>query len=117
VLLALPLLGSSLNHALGLWVPALPEGTSGAELWALIRTDGLMDWIAVGHFVIGILLLVPRTRFAAGLLQLPISVGIVGFNATGLPSGVPLAVAMLVGNLVVVASRDDLRRLFQRPTR
>ena len=64
-------------------------------MWEIIRGDGLMDWLAAGHLVLAILLLVPRTRFAAGFAQLPITVGIVAFNVTMFPSGVPLALGML----------------------
>ena len=70
-----------------------------------------MDWLAVGHLVLGVLLLVPRSRFAAGVMQLPITVGIVAFNVTMFPRGVPLAIAMLVVNLGVVLRRRDLQRL------
>ncbi len=74
-----------------------------------------MDWLAVGHLIVGALLLVPRTRFAAGLVQLPITIGIVAFNVTMFASGVPLALGMLLVNLGVVLHRDDLRRLVAQP--
>ena len=70
-----------------------------------------MDWLAAGHLVIGLMLLVPRTRFAAGVLQLPITVGIVAFNVTMFPHGVPLAIGMLAVNLGVVADRSRIERL------
>ena len=70
-----------------------------------------MDWLAIGHLMLGILLIVPRTRFAAGVVQLPITVGIVAFNITMFPRGIALAVGMLVVNLGVVLDRRDLRRL------
>ncbi len=111
VLLSVPLIGSAANHAFK-WVnPPMSDGSRGAEMWELIRDGGLMDWLAVGHLVLGILLLVPRTRFAAGVLQLPITIGIVAFNVTMFPSGVALAIAMLVVNLGVVLAPRDLRRL------
>ena len=70
-----------------------------------------MDWLAVGHLLLGIMLLVPRTRFAAGVMQLPITIGIVAFNVTMFPRGIPLAIGMLVVNLGVVLKPRDLRRL------
>jgi hypothetical protein len=70
-----------------------------------------MDWLAVGHLLLGILLVVPRTRFAAGVMQLPITIGIVAFNVTMFPRGIPLAIAMLVVNVGVVMQPRDLRRL------
>jgi hypothetical protein len=111
VLLSVPLIGSAANHAFK-WVnPPMSDGSRGAEMWELIRDGGLMDWLAVGHLALGILLLVPRTRFAAGVMQLPITIGIVAFNVTMFPSGVALAIGMLVVNLGVVLAPRDLRRL------
>jgi hypothetical protein len=111
VLLSVPLIGSAANHAFK-WVnPPMNDGSRGAEMWELIRDGGLMDWLAVGHLLLGILLLVPRTRFAAGVMQLPITIGIVAFNVTMFPAGVALAIGMLVVNLGVVLKPRDLRRL------
>lgn len=53
----------------------------------------------------------PRTRFAAGVMQLPITAGIVAFNVTMFPRGIPLAIGMLLVNLGVVLAPRDLRRL------
>jgi hypothetical protein len=90
----------------------MSDGSRGAQAWTLIRESGLMGWLAVGHLVLGVLLLVPRTRFAAGVMQLPVTAGIVAFNVAMFPRGIPLALAMLVVNLGVVAQPKDLRRLF-----
>ena len=111
MLLSLPLIGSAVNHAFKWVSPPMSDGSRGAEMWELIRDGGLMDWLAVGHLLLGILLLVPRTRFAAGMMQLPITIGIVVFNVTMFPAGIPLAIAMLVVNLGVVLAPRDLRRL------
>jgi hypothetical protein len=111
VLLSVPLIGSAINHAFKWVSPPISDGSRGAQMWELIRDGGLMDWLAVGHLLLGILLLVPRTRFAAGVMQLPITIGIVAFNATMFPRGVALAIGMLVVNLCVVLQPRDLRRL------
>lgn len=111
LLLSVPLFGSAANHVLEIVEPPLDDGSAGFRMWEIIRGDGLMDWLAAGHLVLGILLLVPRTRFAAGFAQLPITVGIVAFNVTMFPSGVPLALGMLAVNLGVVLRPADLRRL------
>lgn len=115
MLLAVPLIGSAANHAFKWAKPPMSDGSRGAQMWELIRDGGLMDWLAVGHLLTGILLLVPRTRFAAGLMQLPITIGIVAFNVTMFPQGIPLAVGMLVVNVGVVLQPRDLRRLFASP--
>ena len=111
ILLSVPLIGSAGNHVFTWAKPPMSDGSRGAQMWELIRDGGLMDWLAVGHLLLGILLLVPRTRFAAGVMQLPITVGIVAFNVTMFPAGVALAIAMLVVNLGVVLQPRDLRRL------
>ena len=111
-LLAFPLIGAAANHAFSWVSPPMSDGSRGAQAWTLIREGGLMDWLAVGHLVLGVLLLVPRTRFAAGVMQLPVTAGIVAFNVAMFPRGIPLALAMLVVNLGVVAQPKDLRRLF-----
>jgi hypothetical protein len=111
LLLSVPLIGSAANHVFKWVKPPMSDGSRGAQMWELIRDGGLMDWLAVGHLLLGILLLVPRTRFAAGVMQLPITIGIVAFNATMFPRGVALAIGMLLVNLCVVLQPRDLRRL------
>jgi hypothetical protein len=111
LLLSVPLIGSAANHVFKWVKPPMSDGSRGAQMWELIRDGGLMDWLAVGHLLLGILLLVPRTRFAAGVIQLPITIGIVAFNATMFPRGVALAIGMLLVNLCVVLQPRDLRRL------
>ena len=111
ILLSVPLIGSAANHVFKWVKPPLSDGSRGAQMWELIRDGGLMDWLAVGHLMLGILLLVPRTRFAAGVMQLPITIGIVAFNVTMFPRGIALGIAMLVLNLGVVLNPRDIRRL------
>ncbi|MEC8493675.1 MAG: hypothetical protein VXZ39_02055 [Planctomycetota bacterium] len=111
LLLSVPLFGSAANHVLELVEPPLDDGSAGSRMWEIIRGDGLMDWLAAGHLVLAILLLVPRTRFAAGFAQLPITVGIVAFNVTMFPQGIALALGMLAVNLGVVLRPADLLRL------
>jgi hypothetical protein len=111
LLLSVPLVGSAANHVFQWVKPPMSDGSRGAQMWELIRDGGLMDWLAVGHLLLGIMLLVPRTRFAAGVMQLPITVGIVAFNVLMFPRGIALALGMLVVNLGVVLSPRDLRRL------
>ncbi|MEM8710771.1 MAG: hypothetical protein AAGG01_07445 [Planctomycetota bacterium] len=111
-LLAVPLIGSTLNHLFRFQEPPLDDGSSGARMWTIIRDDGLMDWLAAGHLILGLMLLIPRSRFAAGLLQFPITLGIVAFNVTMFPKGVPLALGMLALNVLVLLDSPAIRRLF-----
>ena len=111
ILLSVPLIGSAANHVFQWVKPPMSDGSRGAQMWELIREDGLMNWLAIGHLLLGILLLVPRTRFAAGMMQLPVTLGIVAFNVTMFPRGIALAIGMLVVNLGVVLSPREVRRL------
>ena len=110
-LLALPLLGSGINLLFGLVDPVTGTDYAGERMWNELRGSGLMPYLALGHFVIGMLLLLPRWRFVAGLLQLPVTLGIVAFNLILFPPGIPLALAMLVLNFALLADRHALVRM------
>ncbi len=111
-LLALPLLVFGGNHFLALFEMAPAGSGPGVELLESMRSGGLMTWIAVSHLVIGFGLLVPRLRFAAGLMQLPLSLGIVAFHVTMLPEGNGPAIGLLVLNLIVVSDTSRIDGLF-----
>jgi hypothetical protein len=85
VLLALPLIMFGSNYFLDLCPLPLGDGSSGAQLPQTMRDGGLMAPLAFSHVVTAILMLVPRTRFLGGLLQLPITIGIVAFHGTMQP--------------------------------
>ncbi len=113
-LLAIPLIGSAANFLFE-FIPSPTEtGFPGEQILASMKSGGLIPWLAIGHFVLGVLLTIPRWRFVAGLLQLPITFGIVAFNLTLFPPGVPLAIAMLVLNLGVVFASPRLRSLLSQ---
>jgi hypothetical protein len=114
VLLALPLLGSGANTFVPFFDVPYGGGTEGERLLGAMSDGGLMHWVGIGHVGIGVLLLIPRSRFFAGLMQLPISLGIVAFNMSLLPQGVPVAVALLLLNLGVLRDSARVRQLFER---
>jgi hypothetical protein len=82
-----------------------------ADLLEAMRDGGLMAGVAAGHVAVGLLLVIPRTRFAGALLQLPIGIGIVFFHATMLPAGLPFALLLLVLNVGALADGPRLRAL------
>lgn len=111
VLLAIPLLlfgGSFYIHPFPL-PPA--NGSAGIELLHLMRNGGLSYAVTASHVVAGVFLLVPRTRFVAALLQLPMTIGIVAFHAFMWREGLPIALVLLLLNLVVLAEPARLRAL------
>jgi hypothetical protein len=79
-----------------------------------MRKGGLMAPIAFSHVVVAGLLLFPRTRFVGGLLQLPMSLGMVAFHATMLPGGLVTAIPLLLFNVGVLADWARLRFRFER---
>lgn len=111
-LLAIPLIGSGVNAAVPFVEPPSGTGFLGEEVLHSLRDGGLFRWLALAHLVLGVLLLVPRTRFAAALLQLPASLGIFAFNAVLFPPGVAAAVGILALNLVALYQPKRLAMLF-----
>ena len=81
------------------------------------RAGGLMKAIAASHVIVGVGLLIPRLRFASGLLQLPMSLGITAFHATMLPAGLVVALVMLVLNALVLADRSRWQSLLAPASR
>src|SRR5688500_16591806 len=102
LLLALPLVVFGSNYFLRFFALPAGDGSAGANLLQAMRDGGLMSAIALSHVLAGILLSMPRTRFAGALLQLPMSLGIVAFHATMLPEGLVMAIPMLLLNLGVL---------------
>jgi hypothetical protein len=111
VLLALPLVVFGANYFLELFELEQPGASAGERLLISMRDGGLMGPIAVSHVLVGLMMLVPRLRFMGGLLQLPISLGIVAFHVTMMPAGLGLALLLLALNLGVLSERSRLLKL------
>lgn len=114
-LLAIPLIGSGVNAIVPFVEPPTGTGFLGEEILQSLRDGGLFRWLALAHLVIGIGLLVPRTRFAAILLQLPASIGILVFNAVLFPPGLAPAIGIMALTLVVLWQPQRLAQLFVEP--
>ena len=110
VLLALPLIAFGAGYLAG-QVPVMDAEGPGVEILKSMREGGLMTFISLSHVIVGVLLLVPRTRFAGALTQLPLSLGILAFHATLLPEGLAPAVVMVVLNLLVLADAPRVQKL------
>ena len=109
-LLALPLAIFGAKY-FGEFIPMQEDDSSGFDLLMDMRAGGLMLWIALSHLAVAGLLVLPRTRFAGALLQLPLSLGIVAFHGSMMPAGIGPGVIPLVLNLVVLAEPERLRDL------
>jgi hypothetical protein len=114
VLLALPFLVFGGNYFLHFFPMPPGDGSSGDQLLQAMRNGGLMAPVAFSHVVVAGFLLFPRTRFAGGLLQLPMSLGMVAFHATMLPAGLVTAIPLLLFNVGVLADWPRLCALFER---
>ena len=71
--------------------------------------EGIADYVRHSKYEPEVLR-VPRTGFAAGVMHLPMTIGIVALNVTRFPRGIALAIGMLVLNLGVVLKTRNLRR-------
>ncbi|HKY21788.1 MAG TPA: hypothetical protein VJM31_11290 [Vicinamibacterales bacterium] len=115
LLLAFPLLVFGANYFIH-WFPLPPgDGSVGDQLLQAMRNGGLMAAIAFSHVVVGVLLVVPRTRFLGALLQLPMSIGFVSFHVTMLPAGRSFALLLLLLNLGALADLPRVLVLVQAP--
>jgi len=114
VLFALPLIVFGANDFIHVFTLPPGDGSDGAQLLQAMRDGGLMTAIAASHVLVGALLLIPRTRFAAALAQISITLGIVAFHATMLPAGLGFALAMLTLNVLVLTDPCRLRSLVAR---
>ncbi len=120
VLLAIPLIVFGGNYFAGFFEMPTGDGKEGDQLLQLMYQGGFMAWVAASHVVLGAMLLIPSTRFVAGALQLPLTIGIVGFHASMLPAGLPIALVLLLLNVAVIFNRRIFHlfhsRLPKQPT-
>lgn len=112
VLLALPLIVFGSNYFLN-FIQAPDDTSLGMEMLNIMREGGLMKFVALSHILVGLLLLYPKTRYAAALVQLPISLGIVLFHLTMMPAGTGLGVALLLFNIIILSNKESCERLLE----
>ena len=115
VLLAIALVVCGGNFFLEFFELPPGDGPAGPALLQAMHDGGLMGAIAGSHVLVGVGLLIPRTWFVSGLLQLPITIGIARFHAPMLPTGLVVTLVMLALNLGVIAEPARLRALVAPP--
>ena len=118
ILLALILIGFGGAYLVGQVPPMEPKSDAdlaGIELLVSMREGGLMLYISLSHVVVGIMLLVPRLRFAGALLQLPVTLGILALHVAMLPAGTPPALVLLVLNTLILWDPERIRGLVEGP--
>jgi len=79
----------------------LPEALMKA-MGALTQIDWLLPLIGIVEIIGGILFIIPKTRALGAIVIFPIMIGILLTHITIAPSGLPMALALLVINLWVI---------------
>ena len=119
IILAAPLVVFGANFFVCMFDVPPSDGPGGQDLLQAMRDGGLMSAVAIAHVAAGVMLIVPRTRFLGGLVQLPATIAIVSLRVTMMPEGLPVALAMLALNIGAIADKQRLLRLvpqqFDRP--
>jgi putative oxidoreductase len=113
ILLAIPLIIFGANYFLHVFPLPPGDGSPGANLLQAMRDGHFMAFVAFSHVVAGVLLAVPQTRFLGAILQLPMTIGIVSFHISMQPSGLVMAIPMLLLNCVAGFEPERLRALLR----
>jgi uncharacterized membrane protein YphA (DoxX/SURF4 family) len=91
------------------YIPAptdMPEGPM-KMFMAFMAISWLMPLIAVAEIVGGVLVIIPKFRALGAVILSPVMVGILLTHLTVLPSGLPMAVALLAILIwVIIENRD-----------
>ncbi len=74
---------------------------------AVMQIKWLMPLVGVAEIVGGILVIIPKFRALGAIIIFPVMVGILLTNIVNAPSGIPLAVILLVINLwIIIENRE-----------
>ena len=74
---------------------------------AIMQIKWLMPLIGVAEIVGGVLCIIPKYRALGAVIIFPVMVGILLTNIVNAPSGIPLAVVLLVINLwIIIENRE-----------
>ena len=112
ILLAIPLIIFGGNYFVHFFEMATPEETNAAlDLLQAMRDGGLMAYVAAGHFICGILLLIPKFRLLGALMHLPLSIGMVGFHLSMMPEGLIMVLIILALNILAAWDTDKIKGL------
>ena len=79
----------------------IPEKTANA--WgAFVQIGWLMPLVGFAEILGGVLFIIPKTRALGAIVIFPVMAGILLTNTVTEPSGLPIALALLVINLYVI---------------
>lgn len=74
---------------------------------AMMEIGWLMPLVAVVEIIGGILFIIPRFRSLGAIIILPVNVGILLTNITVAPSGLPIAIILLLINLWAIYDKKE----------
>lgn len=75
---------------------------------AILEIGWLLPLVGVGEIIGGILFVFPRTRALGAIIIFPITTGILLTNIINFPSGLPMALFLMVVDLWVVFEHRDI---------
>lgn len=115
ILLGGLLLFSSITALLGIAPQAKLDGNAALFMQGLAATGYFFPLLKVTELVAGLMLVTNRATPVALVILAPIIVNIVAFHAVLAPSGMPIAIALLVGELYLAWTyRAVFAPLFRR---
>ena len=114
ILLSIPLIILGGNYFVHFFEMPPPEETNaGLDMIMSMRENGLMAYVAAGHLLCGILLVIPKFRFLGALLHLPLSLGMVGFHLSMMPEGLAIVVVILALNILAGLDKEKISYLIR----
>lgn len=108
VLFGLMMLNGGLNKFFD-YMPA-PEGMPPEALAvfnSFVATGWLFTLIAVIEVIVGVLIMIPKTRALAAIMIFPITVGIMFFHFFQAPDGAAVGVVFMVVNIAFLFDNKD----------
>ena len=112
IILAIPLIILGGNYFVHFFeMPPPEESNVGLDMIMSMRDNGLMGFVAAGHLLFGVMLIIPKFRFLGALLHLPLSIGMLGFHLCMMPEGLEIVLLILVLNILAGLDKDKLSGL------
>jgi putative oxidoreductase len=117
ILLGLMFVFSSVTALLGVAPPMKLDGAGALFMGGLAASGYFFPLLKVTELIAGLMLVTNRATPVALVMLAPIVVNIVAFHAFIAPAGLPIAIALLVGEAFLAWSyRDVFAPLFRRAT-
>ncbi|MDF2454739.1 MAG: DoxX family rane protein [Cytophagaceae bacterium] len=108
LLFGLMMINAGLNKFFNYMPPPADMPEKMVSVWKAFTEIGwIMPLVGVIEIIGGLLFIFPKTRALGALVIFPITIGILLTNTITEPSGAPIALILLVVNLVVLAENKN----------